>query len=78
MTEKTSTVILAVGIRLNGRDVPAGSTISVDRTHAGNLVHRGLARYQETPAPAPAAEEPASAGDAPADKAGAKANKGKE
>lgn len=71
-------VILAVDLKINGRNFHAGSTANVDPTHAGNLVHRGLARYPETPAPAPAAEEPAPAGDAPADKASAKANKGKE
>lgn len=71
-----TTVILAVDLKINGRNFHAGSTANVDHTHAGNLVHRGLARYPETPAPAPAADDPATAGDA-TDKA-AKANKGKE
>jgi len=75
-------VTTAVDLKINGRLVPAGTRIDVDRVHAGNLVHRGLARRTrrtpETPAPAPAAEEPAPAGDAPATKASAKANKGKE
>lgn len=75
-------VTLAVDLKINGRTVPAGTQVDLDRVHAGNLIHRGLAQHTgrtpETPDPAPASEEPATAGDAPTTAADAKRNKGKE